>query len=262
MKKIFAILCLLIIVFTLCSCDGTGDDSGKATDNSAKIMLTSIKTPYCDVKINAKLDGKVTYTESNEDPYTLTFKSVSDETELLSVIFGSDDGTLLGTLVRDDENVVIRVALAEINDTNQELYEEYSDYQDDIVDTVVKNLSADYDFAMNAVVEKEDTATFDIKTSVVTLKYPKKWEDKVTIDVSDKTVKFSCNKEALFDIVFEKCDGYLLGTYDKTPIYTVDYTVDSKKYSDEEYKELCSMQENINVILENLMQDSKFKINN
>ena len=101
--------------------------------------------------------------------------------------------------------------------------------------------------------EAESTATYDIKTKVTTLKYAAAWKDKVKTTVTDNKVSFTVDDKPIFDIVFEKCDGYLLGTYKDTPIYIVEYAVEGD--------EQAQMVEDINVILENLLKDENFIIN-
>ena len=104
--------------------------------------------------------------------------------------------------------------------------------------------------SQNAAQETE--AVFDIDTRIVTMKYPAKWREDVQIDVSDDGVRFSNNGTALFDLLFHECDGYLLGSYNGTPIYIIDYPVDDA--------EQANMQEDVNVILQYLMDDPSFQI--
>ena len=111
----------------------------------------------------------------------------------------------------------------------------------------------DYTFVVGDALEKEDSSTLDISTSIVTMKYPSKWREKVQIEVEDNGVKFSNNGTMLFDLMFIECDGYLLGTYSGTPIYIVDYSVNND--------EQAIMQEDVNVILQYLMEDKNFIIN-
>lgn len=99
----------------------------------------------------------------------------------------------------------------------------------------------------------ESTDTYDIKTKVTTLKYAAEWKDKVKTTVTDTKVSFKVDNTPIFDIVFEKCDGYLLGTYKGTPIYIVEYPVEGY--------EQARMVEDINVILENLLKDKNFVVN-
>ena len=138
-------------------------------------------------------------------------------------------------------------------DSSNKNYDTYCGYQE-AVNTIMTHLASDYTFKINELVEDGDTSTFDIETSVVTMKYPNKWKDKVQVKVSDEGVKFSNDGTPLFDLNFIECDGYLLGTYKNTPIYVVDYTVKTD--------EQIAMQQDINVILQNLMSDSNFVINN
>lgn len=127
-----------------------------------------------------------------------------------------------------------------------------AEMQEDI-NVIFQHLVSDYDFEAGVALEKEDDSVFEIETSVTTLYYPTKWKDRVTVDVEDTKVSFSCDGTPLFDLVFtESDDGYLLGTYSGTPINIVDYMV----YDDT----LAAMQEDVNVILQHLMEDENFVI--
>ena len=138
-------------------------------------------------------------------------------------------------------------------------FETYCNYQGEINSILQEWVRSDY-FVADEIVAPEDSSVFDIKTDVVTLKYPTKWKDKVEIDISPESVKFSSDGMPIFDLYFEKCDGFLLGTYNGTPIYVVDYLIQENKCGDYEYRDLCAMQENINVIIHYLMEDSCFVI--
>ena len=201
---------------------------------------------------------KEKWTWKYEDPYTLTFKT-KDGTEIYSLYFGKETENLFGTILLKEENVVLYASFKTF-DEDDEHYMEYGEYQDG-VNTILHHLMKNENFVVNEEVEFEDNTTFDINTDLVILKYPNKWKDEVTIEVTADTVKFSCGKEKLFDLVFKECDGYLLGTYDDTPIYIISYEFDETEYSEDEKMELYGMAEDVNVILQYLMEDDKFVIN-
>ena len=102
------------------------------------------------------------------------------------------------------------------------------------------------------LIEPNDEVS-DIPTDLVTLSYPERWKDKVEIKVEGKKVSFVNGDTPLFDLCFEECDGYLLGTYDGTPIYIIEYPVETE--------EQIAMQQDVNVIIDHLCQDAKFVIN-
>ena len=133
------------------------------------------------------------------------------------------------------------------------------------LDEIVEKLIREKEYVCFYVGRNGDFDTFDIETSVVTLKYPSKWKDLVSIEVKDSAVHFTYQDEKLFDLVLseaENIDGaYLLGTYDGTPIYIVSYSVDESKFSEDELSNYNAMQANVNVILENLKKEEKFIIN-
>lgn len=272
MKRVLLAWLSLLLVLALCACksdQGTtaaqqGEDATSPSENNTQDTTTepektiAVQTPYGDLQVPGSYEGVVEAVVKNEDPYTLTFQVKDDGTELYTLYFGQETADLIGTLLLDQKNVVLYADFAELNE-NAESYLEYAGYQQGI-NTIVAHLVDSGKFVMNEVVIIEDTTTFDIKTGVVTLKYPNKWKDKVTVDVTEDVVKFSYKGEKLFDLVFKECEGYLLGTYDNTPIYIISYTYDESGYSEEEKMELRGMENDVNVILQHLMEDSKFVI--
>ena len=104
----------------------------------------------------------------------------------------------------------------------------------------------------SVVIEEDNQKTFDIKTQVTTLKYPERWQNAADIKTEDDKVVFSLNDKTVFEIVFKECDGYLLGTYNGTPIYIVETET-------EDYNEKL-MLEDVDIILQNLLEDENFKV--
>lgn len=262
MKRIpITALAIVLCIVLLCSCGTDADKAYKTTvadttdtDNAEETTakMKSIHTPFADLKVSEDFFENVEYEEVEKSPYTLLFQTKSDKTDIFTLIFGGEGENLMGTLIGEKENTVVYMNFAELNE-NSENYLGYCGYQEGIND-IINGLINDYQFVVNQVVEYDDNTTFDIKTSVVTMKYPKKWEEKVKIDVTEECVKFSNYETSLFDLYFKECDGYLLGTYKDTPIYIIDYPVESDEQS--------AMQEDVNVILQHLLEDSNFVIDN
>lgn len=261
MKKFLAVLMAILCLAALVACSDDEQTPPEATEEVPGIVEStdiSIETPYCDLVVTKEFAENVKSEVSSEEPYTVSFRMISDDVELFSIIFGGETEDLLGTLLLENENVVMYAAFNEF-DSEDENFETYCSYQEGI-STIIEHLISDNDFIVNEIIEKEDTSTFDIKTEVVTMKYPDKWKDKVTVEVTDEAVKFSCGNVQLFDLSFVDCDGCLFGTYKDTPIYVVDYALNKANYSEEQYIELCTMQEDVNVILQALMVDSNFEL--
>ncbi|MBR0466828.1 MAG: hypothetical protein IJJ40_04965 [Clostridia bacterium] len=112
--------------------------------------------------------------------------------------------------------------------------------------------TVDENKSSSVVVEEDNQKTFDIKTEVTTLKYPERWEKTADIKTEEDKVVFSLNDKTVFEIVFKECDGYLLGTYNGTPIYIVETET-------EDYNEKL-MLEDVDIILQNLLEDENFKV--
>lgn len=265
MKKI-CILMLIILcaaVFAACGENSNGATADEATDETEKAVsyiddskTNEIETPYAVLKVPEAFDGNVTHKVTSEDPYTLEF-SANDGTKLFTLFFNGKGETLLGTIEGEKDNTVLYATVAKI-DNKSENYSQYSEYQEGL-GTIVTHLKKDYTFTENAEVEKEDESTFDIKTDVVTLKYPAKWKDKVDVKTDANSACFSSDGVKLFDIFFvEKQDGIYMGSYDGKPIYLVSYKFDGKVKSGDKYTDLARMQEDVNVIFDNLKNDEKY----
>lgn len=263
MKRIFVCAILMTLFFSLFACNKSSTnvennsseisfEEVSASNEEKELNLESLETPYATLKLPNNYFEHVSYEITNEDPYTALFRAKKDDTELYSLIFNGTGDLLMGTIVGEKSNTVIYINYSDI-DINSENYDEYCGYQEAVSD-ILNGLTNDYNFVVNEVIEWEDNTTFDINTSVVTMKYPNKWKDMVQVEVTDDEVKFSNNGVLLFELVFVECDGYLLGTYNGTPIYMKDNNV----FTDEQ----IAMQMDVNVIIQNLMEDSNFVINN
>lgn len=252
MKKLITLSLIFILMSTsivmLCSCGESG------TDNKEEVIR--ISTPYCDLCVPDSFEENVVHKVTSEDPYKIAFKTASDDVNLFELSFNKATSDLLGTLILDDENVIIYVDFAEL-DKDSKNYSENVNYQE-AVNTIITHLSEDYEFVIGEAVEQNADETFEIETSLTTLNYPKKWEDVVKVDVEEDRVRFSFEDEKLFDLCFYECDGFLLGTYDKTPIYVISYEIDEENYKEAEYMEISGMQQAVNVIIDHLMEDKKF----
>ena len=253
MRKIVAlVLCLVcLLALNACGIERNGVEV-TASDSASEEKVMRISTPYAELCLPETFDGVVEDMVISKDPYTVSFQVIADKTEIFSLVFDGPGDILMGTLVANDKNTVIYMNIPKLDSSNDN-YDTYCGYQE-AVNTIMRHLATDYTFKINELPENTDTSTFDIQTSVVTLKYSNKWKDKVQVKVSDEGVKFSNDGTPLFALSFIKCDGYLLGTYKNTPIYVVDYTVKTN--------EQIAMQKDINVIIQNLMSDSDFVINN
>ena len=256
MKRIIALTMALLCVLLLCACGSKSTAENSSADlpeekDLAEEKTVTVSTPYADLRVPESLDAAVSHEESGNTPYVLTFKSNASGLELFSFIFNGESESLLGTLIGEDANTVIYLHIPEL-ETDSEFYEDDVFYQSQM-NVIIDHLAEDYEMVFNEIVEPEDTAVFDIETSVVTLKYPEKWKDQVQVDVQKDGVKFSANGTPLFDLMFKECDGYLLGTYQDTPIYMVEHPVENE--------EQAAMQMGVNTILQELMQDSNFVVN-
>jgi len=241
MKKIIEIVIICVFcVLVLSSC------AKKNTVDSEKVIR--ISTPYAEICVPENFAGNMKNNVVSETPYTLEFTTIEDNTKIFSLVFGGEGDILMGTLVGENGNTVIYMNIPKI-DSGNENYTRYCGYQDG-VNTIMNHLSVDYEFYINQVVDSEDNSTYEIKTPVVALHYPTRWKEKVELDISKDSVRFSNKNQILFEIMFYECDGYMIGTYNETPIYIKNYEVQSDEQK--------AMQEDVNVIIDNLKKDSNF----
>ena len=230
----------------------TSEEAGAPTESKPEGEdFVTISTPYADLRLPASFDKAVSHEETGNEPYVITFKSRTDETELFSIIFNGTGEYLVGTLMGEEKNTVVHANTNDL-DQNDQNYESNLFYQEQLY-LILGYLAEDYNLVPEEAIDDEDPMDFEIQTSLVTLYYPSRWKEKVEIEVLDNGVKFSTAGTPLFDLMFEECDGYLLGTYQETPIYMVEYPVETE--------EQAAMQAGVNTILQHLTEDPSFTIN-
>ncbi|MBR6050886.1 MAG: PT domain-containing protein, partial [Clostridia bacterium] len=211
-----------------------------------------IVTPVVTMKYPAKWKDKVTVSAGSDG---VSFSN--GNTFLFSILFDSEDGDILGTILLEDKNVVLTIKFGDLDKSSPD-YEQNCACQEDI-NVILQNLMKDYEFAAGKRIEYEDNSTFDIVTPVVTMKYPTKWKDKVTVTVTSDKVSFANGNTFLFEILFDSNEGNLLGTIlleDKNVVLTVKFGKLDKTSPD--YEQNCAYQDAINVIIQNLQKDYEF----
>lgn len=238
------------------SAQGSTPDSASTKPSFVKMVDDSetypIELGFIDLRYPDKFKDSVTVSGAEKhkasDKFTVSF--ASGKTKLFDLYFNQENGNLLGTLKSGDTDTVIYVKTYKVDSDNLELMEQLES-----LNVVIEGLISDYGFKTGEQPEPEqkEEKLFEIKTDVVSLYYPEKWKDKVDIKVDGKTVSFMNNGDKVFDLRFEDCDGYLLGTYKNTPIYIVEY----KAKNDDQ----VAMQQDVNVIINNLSKDKNFIIN-
>lgn len=204
-----------------------------------------IKTDYITLYFPNKWKESVNI-KINDD--IVSFSALPDDIKLFDIMFGKNEGDIIGTLSINENNIPVSVKTYDI-DNNLEKYDEYREMQEDI-NTVINMLENDKNFSYGAF---EDKSLYEIETNVAKLYFPKNRENEVDIAVSDNKVSFSCENTSLFDIYFGGSEGDLLGTYNDTEIRLVMYDINDDK--------LNAIQEDVNVIIENLEKDSNFASN-
>lgn len=260
-KQFVIIVTILLFIIILAGCsvrkDTPLDSSGFATDESTDV--TVYKTKYCDLKYPTRWANKVKVEIDESGAYTVKF-AMNDGTPVFDLVFAGQTGLILGTLEGKDANTVLHFVDYPM-DENDSRYNEFCTMAEDI-NVIIENLVRDYSFVPGEEIIKEDQTIFEINTPVAILHYPAKWKDQVDIALSDTSVKFSCGEHKLFDLYFDGEEGSLMGTYKGKPIRIVSYDINPSVMSGEMFDQLCAMQEDVNVILQYLMEDTDFIIAN
>lgn len=261
MKNIIMTISFMLCVTCLVGC-GSGEQAMTSIiQNETEVeTLWRIETPYCELCLPKEFEEHVITEIKMEDSYSILFKTKEKGVDLFVLYFDNETENLIGTLPLATENKVLYADFADL-DNEDENYLEYSTYQEGI-NTIIDNLVAEYNFIIDDVIEYDDKTTFDIENEFVTLKYPNKWKEEVEIYKEEKCIKFFYDKVALFDVYFEECDGDHIGTYKNIPIYIISYIFDKDSITEEQHRKLSAMQHDVNVIIDNLVQDDNFVINN
>lgn len=265
-KNVITFICSLIVCFVLSllftACGNrnkpeNGNTVPEEKESSAVEQVYTIETDDCDLKYPQKWQPLVKTTIPEDALNVVRFMHI-DGTPLFDIAFGEADGVFLGKFAGKRGAVAVYYIGYNLDEKNQNYYDQLG--MQDAADTILKYLKQDYGSAEETATENaSNEEVFGIQTSVTTLYYPKIWEDAMTVEENGKTVSFSYGEIKLFDICFEQCDGVLLGIYDGTPIYVISYDVEKDRLSSEQYRDICAMQDDVNVILEHLKQDSKFE---
>ena len=249
----------------IAGCSGKSDSSSsKATADEASesvaftekpIELYEIKTDYCTLKYPEEYKDKVKTVIKSEKPYTVKF--LSGDTELFDISFEGGAGVLMGNITNNGKKTDVYLNTYTIS-PDAKNYNELAEMSA-AVDVLINQLEEDYSLESGAL--GVDTAdVYVIDTPVVKLYYPTQWKDSVTVDIEDKTVRFTSSNVKLFDLIFGQSDEPLLGTYDGTEIHVHSYDIDSKGITEGERTRLLAMQDGVNVILDNLQKDAKFEL--
>ncbi len=267
MKRLTALLLILIMSLMMTACsdkpseateaEATADEAAKAEQSAAEnnseqpeteapVETYDIETKYAVLKYPKAWQDEVDVTIDDGTPYKVGFKC--GEQPLFTLVFNGKEGDVLGTLIRDDGNVVVRVSMDKL-DKKDKRYSDYSTMQED-VNVIFQHLKEDYQFP-DGEIEDFDESVYEIKTDFATLYYPQRWKDKVTVKTDKTEVIFSNGSTPLFALSFGGENGYEVGTYNGKPLKIIDYPVESDEHA--------NMQEDVNVILDNLRKDSKFK---
>ena len=112
-----------------------------------------------------------------------------------------------------------------------------------------------------------DRETYLIETEYCNLEYPSKWENQITVNkekLNGTIIEFYIDDVHLFDICFDNEDAYPIGKIkikeQFIEIGVNSYDIQEDEFTEEEYEELCMMQEDLNVILTKLVEDYSMEI--
>lgn len=169
---------------------------------------------------------------------------------LLGMLIGAGLGVFLSVTVLNKQSERMSTDIA----VEQQEFEG-NVFEDDVVEE------------LGVVADTPDEEGLVIETPVVNLNYPEKWENQIRIEQIDGEpyiVRFFATLERkdekhIFDIIFGKTEGILLGTLNETDVY-LNYAevVFDESWSDEDADTIYAMQEDVNGIIEMLQEEEGF----
>ncbi len=263
LKRILCCLlaCLFIAAFLVgCNKDGKNDKGASSDQTSvsateAPKATFDIETKYGTLKYPEMWKDKVKVAIEDGDVYSVKF--TSDDTPLFDLLFGEGEGDIIGSLTTNGETTVVRVKAYNIEPKSKNFEEKIAMLND--VNVVIEHLVEDYELKRDDVGESASDEVFEIETSVTTLYYPSKWKDDVTVETDSDGARFSSGGVKLFDLLFNSAEGDLIGSFDGTDISVLSYEIKKKALTDSEYTKLMAMQDAVNVVIDHLRENEKFK---
>lgn len=256
MRKLFAvIIAVLTFVFLLTSC-GQADEPAATEDGNEAYVLS---TRYADLTLPAEWEEELKITVDDGDVCEVSFASADDKIPIFDLVFNSDKGSPLGTLHTLDGDIRVGAVFYEI-DSKAPDYEKLVAVQDDI-NIIISDLTDNYDFDTSVSETPKSEEVFEIETDIVSLYYPKKWQDIVTVnpDKDNEEVKFSYKDIPLFTIAFDGDAGTAVGKYNGKTIYLISYEPDTDSMEPDEADTVFAMMDDVNVILEYLGKEKGFE---
>ena len=113
----------------------------------------------------------------------------------------------------------------------------------------------------------------EIETDYCNLYFPITWKDEIYINIEEKefySVQFLAlmenedDKVPLFDINFGGNTGVKIGDLSvgnkEAEVFIDSYKIKEDKYTEDEYRKLCGMSEDVNVIISKLIEMYDFKL--
>lgn len=266
MKKLLCILVCAILCCGIFACCGNEDSSTQ--DSSSAATADSVQETVADVETFTVKAGeweieypkeyeKSVKTEVKEENDGTTVSFSSGDKKLFTLEFNCGSGDVLGTIKKDGKNTIVRVSYEKLDEKDKN-YKTYMAMQN-AVDVIISNLNKKYDFAEGQELYVGSDEVYEIPTKVVTLCYPKQWQDKVKIEESDDTVTFSNGETKLFAVVFKEVpEATMLGTYKGTPVGVISYGIEKGKLSDHDYTTMLAMQESIDTVINGIEKQDDF----
>ena len=268
MKKTAMILLVTICILSLAACAATGGNGGgtssapevsdspethDAAPDTSVDGYFAVPTQYGAIFVPERYFGAISASVKDSDPNTVEFIDAEDGTGLFRILFGKETSIPVTTMNKNGTEVEVFAEFCELDPTadNHDRHLEYQEVLNDII-SYFENGPESPDST------DDKNSVFDIETAFMTLKYPAKWRDKVTVDVTDLEVSFRCGEHRLFDVLFGSENGFCVGTLRGMPIYIQTYEFDESSMTEEEFLELCEMQEDMNVLIDRLAEVDEF----
>lgn len=271
------LLSMIVIMQTFVILNFKLSDNSVKADNTQCLFDNKVETPVADLILNLTFVDNLRAEIRNDEDYSVVFKvdtGDNKDIELLTIYFDNNtNGTNIGTFKDKNDNLVdlsvYKNNLGASTILSKIEIENLVNLQIDLIDSIISNLEFVYYAEITEPTESENPYIC-IDTPYTELKYPKKWEDNLKVNIYDGEpykVEFLCVFDDYEPVVLF---SYILGGESEIPIgvlngVQIGVTLGDDEanvlWTDEEKEVFYSMREDFAAIADELIEIDGFIIN-
>lgn len=223
--------------------------------NKEKEATFAIKTKYTKLFYPKIWEKDVEIKIYDDEVYTVKFST--DNIPLFDIYFNEQGDYVLGTLKHESENILVSIKNYPI-ENKEEKEQKYIKMQED-ANVLIQRLTENENFILGETIDGNLENVYKIDNGFMEIYYPKRWKEKIVIDETEDSIVFMYKDNKLFELSFGKEEGFFLGTYRDMDVCILTYDLGMSNFSDEELEIAEAMQEDMNVIIEKMKENSNFQ---